>query len=105
MKNILILALSLSYSLISFAQVDRSDWADGFPEGCTSVTAGRLATIDGSVITSHTDDSHRTRSWMDIVPSMTHPSGSKVSMYKRMADDDQAMPAYKHVPVGEIPQV
>ncbi len=105
MKNILILALSLAYSLISFAQVDKSDWADGFPEGCTSVTAGRLATADGSVITSHTDDSHRTRSWMDIIPSITHPKGSKLSMFKRMSDDSLAMPAYKHVPVGEIPQV
>jgi len=96
---------SLVFSLLAFAQVDKSDWAEGFPEGCTSVTAGRLATTDGSVITSHTDDSHRTRSWIDIIPSITHPKGSKVTMYKRQADDSKAMPTYKHVPVGEIPQV
>ena len=105
MKHIFILIISLIFSVGSFAQVDKSDWAGNFPEGCTSVTAGKLATTDGSVITSHTDDSHRTRSWMDIIPAASHPKGSMVPMYKRMADDSLAMPAYKHVKVGEIPQV
>ncbi len=104
-KRIFLLGIGLISMLISFAQVDTSDWAGGFPEGCTSITAGKTATIDGSVITSHTDDSHRTRSWMDIIPSKKHPNGSMVTMYKRMADDSKAMPAYKHMPVGEIPQV
>ncbi len=55
---------------VAFSQVDKSDWEEGTPDGCTSITAGKLATADGSVITSHTDDSHRTRSWIDIVPAM-----------------------------------
>jgi len=81
------------------------DWEGGYPDGCTSITAGRLATADGSVITSHTDDSHRTRSWMDMVPAMDHPAGSTVTMYKRVACDSFAMPTYSHLPIGEIPQV
>ena len=48
---------------------DKSDWEGGVPEGCTSITAGKEATVDGSVITSHTDDSHKTRSLMDIMPA------------------------------------
>ncbi len=75
------------------------------PDECTSITAGKLATADGSVITSHTDDSHRTRSWMDIVPPARHEKGSTVSMYKRKACDSLAMPSYAHIPIGEIPQV
>jgi len=107
MKNlfrscILLLALLLSYSVI--AQHDpRSPSPD--PDECTSITAGKLATADGSVITSHTDDSHRTRSWMDIVPAMSHQPGSMVDMYKRVACDSFAMPTYAHNPIGEIPQV
>ena len=81
------------------------DWEGGYADGCTSVTAGKGATIDGSVITSHTDDSHRTRSWMDITPAQKHPKGSTTPMYKRVACDSFMMPTYCHIPIGEIPQV
>lgn len=81
------------------------DWEEGFPDGCTSITVGKKASADGSVFTSHTDDSHRTRSWMDIVPAKDHISGSMTTMYKRIVDDSKAMTTYKHDPIGEIPQV
>ena len=81
------------------------DWVGGYADGCTSVTAGKGATIDGSVITSHTDDSHRTRSWMDVTPAQKHPKGSTTPMYKRVACDSFMMPTYCHIPIGEIPQV
>jgi len=87
------------------AQVDKSDWEGGVPEGCTSITAGKLATADGSVITSHTDDSHRTRSWIDIVPPKKHGKDATVPMYKRMSSDTFAMPTYHHKMIGSIPQV
>jgi dipeptidase len=83
----------------------RPDWEGGYPDGCTSVTVGKAATIDGSVITSHTDDSHRTRSWMDIVPAARYSGNATTTMYKRVACDSFAMPAYCHIPIGEIPQV
>ena len=73
MKKLFLSFTVLAFVIINFqvvlGQVDKSDWAGGYPEGCTSITAGKLATADGSVITSHTDDSHRTRSWIDIVPA------------------------------------
>ena len=72
---------------------------------CTDIVAGKKATVDGSVITSHTDDSHRTRSWMDIVPAGDHKPGETVTMYKRVPCDSFAMPTYAHIPIGEIPQV
>jgi dipeptidase len=92
--------------MFTFAQtVDKSDWIEGIPDACTSITLGKLATADGSVITSHTDDSHRTRSWIDIVPAKKHQKGSMVPMYKRVKNDSLAMPAYGHKQIGEIPQV
>jgi len=100
-----ILALLL-LSIFTFAQTaDQSDWIEGIPDACTSITLGKLATADGSVITSHTDDSHRTRSWIDIVPAQKYKKGSMVPMYKRAQNDSLAMPAYGHKLIGEIPQV
>ena len=93
----------LFFSVILSAQ--RADWVAGYADGCTSITVGKAATVDGSVITSHTDDSHRTRSWMDVVPARTHESNATSTMYKRVACDSFAMPTYSHLPIGEIPQV
>lgn len=89
---------NLHYSLIFFTFLiftyigmcpaqDKSDWTDGFPEACTSITLGKLASADGSVITSHTDDSHRTRSWINIMPAKDHSGGSATPLLKRVADD------------------
>ena len=94
--------LALSFS--SFAQ-DKSDWMGGVPEGCTSITVGKDASYDGSVMTSHTDDSHRTRSWMQMVAAKDWPAGSMTPMFLREQDNTKAMPIYKHTKIGEIPQV
>ncbi|MFO7880201.1 MAG: dipeptidase [Bacteroidota bacterium] len=106
MKHIVTLFLMLFsiFTVQTHAQ-DKSDWMGGVPEGCTSITVGKLASTDGSVMTSHTDDSHRTRAWMDKVPAQQHKKGSTVPMYKRVASDEQIMPSYAHNPIGSIPQV
>ncbi|MBK9099160.1 MAG: C69 family dipeptidase [bacterium] len=84
---------------------DKPDWEGGIPDGCTTVAVGKLASFDGSVMTSHTDDSHRTRSNLDIVPAMRHDSDELVTLYKRGIDDTQKMPAYSNIPTGQIPQI
>ena len=99
------LAFIIIFTNNLYAQVDKSDWKNGVPEGCTSITVGKKASVDGSVMTSHTDDSHRTRSWMDIQMSKQYKKGEKFSLYKRTAFDSLAMPTYKHTKIGEIPQV
>ncbi len=104
-KLLALSVLGLFASFVGYTQVDKSDWQGEFPEGCTSITIGKNASTDGSVMTSHTDDSHRTRSWIDIQPSMNHKKGSTTTMYKRVACDTLAMPTYSHNPIGEIPQV
>ncbi|MCF8219681.1 MAG: C69 family dipeptidase [Bacteroidales bacterium] len=102
MKVLALIAIIISH--FSMAQ-DKSDWEGGYPEGCTSITVGKDASEDGSVMTSHTDDSHRTRSWMDITPAKDHDKGATTPMYNRTASDSFAMPTYKHQEIGQIPQV
>jgi dipeptidase len=84
---------------------DRSDWEGGFPDGCTTITVGRQATSDGSVITSHTCDSHRTRGWLTIAPELKHEKDSMLILTKRIDEDSLAMPTYKYIATGEISQV
>lgn len=101
--NFFFIVLLWSGSIVNAQEL--YDWEGGYPDGCTTITVGKKASDDGSVYTSHTDDSHRTRSWINIIPAQNHKSGSMVTMYKRMPDDSKAMPAYKHEKIGEIPQV
>ncbi len=84
---------------------NQSDWVDGLPDGCTTITVGKKASRDGSVMTSHTCDSHRTRSSFDIVPPAKYKKGALVTLVKRVDCDSLAMPTYKYIPVGAIPQV
>ncbi len=103
-KTLLLTIISFLISTTILAQVDKSDWVNNIPDGCTAITVGKKASADGSVMNSHTDDSHRTRSWMDIQAPKKHKSGAKMAMYKRSKNDKLAMPAYQHTKIGEIPQ-
>jgi len=105
MKHFFTLFIGFLSLSLAAQNIDKSDWQGGVPEGCTSVTVGKNASFDGSVMTSHTDDSHRTRSWVDIQAAKKHKKGETTTMYKRMACDSFAMPTYAHKPIGEIPQV
>jgi len=108
MKNLVYFSLVFLLTLTqtnTYAQIDKSDWVAGYPDGCTSITVGSKASFDGSVMTSHTDDSHRTRSWMNVVSAKEYKEGATTTMYKRTRCDSFAMPSYQHTKIGEIPQV
>ncbi len=84
--------------------------ADGAKqEGCTVIGVGRLATADGSVITSHTDCCSECR--IQIVPGRTFPKGAMAPVHWGMVyfgaeDDRKALPLGDFGKViGEIPQV
>ncbi|MFC1562296.1 dipeptidase [candidate division KSB1 bacterium] len=73
-------------------------------EACTSVIVGKLASVDGSTMTSHSCDSGTDRTWINVVPHKTHPRGSTCEIFmdsKRTTgpDDDD------RIVMGEIPQV
>jgi len=73
-------------------------------DSCTSVLVGRLASVDGSTMTSHSCDSGTDRTWMTIVPNMKHKPGAMAKVYyepKRTKGPDDP----DRLETGEIPQV
>jgi dipeptidase len=74
------------------------------PESCTSILVGKLASVDGSTMTSHSCDSNTDRTWMNIVPRQSYPQGALTKVWlepkltKGPDDSDR-------IPTGEIPQV
>jgi dipeptidase len=72
------LGLACAVLLIGIAALP-ADAAEkkNYPEGCTTITIGRLASVDGSVMTSHTCDGHDGRTWIDI---MAHGKYSKSAL-------------------------
>ena len=74
-------------------------------QACTSIMVGKKASADGSVMTSHTDDSHRDGAFVHLKPAAKHPKGSMRALVKRCDDDTGAMPRYGRKATGQIPQV
>ncbi|HDP95595.1 MAG TPA: hypothetical protein ENN40_09580 [Candidatus Aminicenantes bacterium] len=100
-----ILFLSLCLAGLAGPLFPGPDEPEQHPDGCTSITVGRLASTDGSVMTSHTCDSHKDRTWIDVVPASRYPSGSMRPVFSdshltRHADD-----LSRQSRVGTIPQV
>jgi dipeptidase len=78
-------------------------WVDE-PESCTSIEVGRLATVDGSVITCHTCDG-RYRQWVNIVPRQKWPEKSMNKVYSGKMHTETSTDLRGIVQTGEIPQV
>ncbi len=72
---------------------------------CTVITVGKDASTDGSVMTSHTVDSHRTSTDVRVMPRKKHKKGATIKLSKRADDDTGPMERYGREPIGEIPQV
>lgn len=72
---------------------------------CTSIMVGKNASKDGSVMTSHTCDSHQTGSDVQVVPRAKHRKGAEILMTRRQDDKSGPMERYGRTPVGALPQV
>ena len=102
------LMLGLAVLALSFLPASQAvaTGADGPLEfdSCTSILVGRLASLDGSTMTSHSCDSGTDRTWMTIVPNAKHKPGEMAKVYyepkrtKGPNDPDR-------LETGEIPQV
>ncbi len=101
MKYLLLIFLLTSTLLIG--DTDK----DGYPkdDACTTVTVGVKASVDGSVMTSHTCDSRVDRTWIDIVPAKKHKKGTKRATYLDTTRTVSAKDLSKQKKIGEIPQV
>src|SRR5574344_396490 len=104
MKRSIIVFLFVCSTTI-FAQFNADEDINGME--CTTITVGKLASDDGSVMTSHTDDSGRTRTNISVQPTKDHEKGVMKVLYKRRAaaSEKGKMPKYEFVKTGEIPEV
>lgn len=79
--------------------------APGRLDACTSIMVGKKASTDGSVMTSHTCDSHQGNSDIQVVPGEKHERGAQVLMTRRQDDKTGPMERIRREPVGSLPQV
>ena len=98
------LTLILAVIVAAFTVNISAQETERMTESCTSIMVGKLASTDGSVITSHTCDA-RYRTWMAIVPARDYERDTVTAVYKnrfhtRSAADSTNMPR-----LGVIPQV
>ena len=76
--------LAFTAAILAATLSARPAWAQDFPDeglDCTSVAAGRFATTDGSVLTSHTCDG-KSRTWATMEPGGRHKKGEVVEIWK-----------------------
>ena len=107
----IVFALALAAALTVFAARPQgtplspasAGWADE-PESCTSIQVGRLATVDGSVITCHTCDGPY-RQWVTIVPHQKWADKSTNKIYSGKMHTETPTDLRGIVQTGEIPQV
>ncbi|MEW5899941.1 MAG: C69 family dipeptidase, partial [Acidobacteriota bacterium] len=71
--------------------------------GCTSIMVGRLATTDGSVITSHTCDG-LFRTWLSVSPHRTNAPDAKNKVYGGRMRTKDPLDRRLLKELGEIPE-
>ncbi len=105
------LAAVLAFACLSVAAVrgrdrgrEKKAWPAEAPESCTSVQVGRLASEDGSVMTSHTCDGNY-RQWLTVVPGAKRAPGTvnKIMSGKLFTETPWDMRGI--VTAGEVPEV
>lgn len=98
MKRFLVCAVALCCVFPAWGQDDEYS-----RDECTSLVVGRLASADGSVITSHTCDGV-SRTWIKVVPAADHGPKEMVDIFKNTRktafDGDTTGVRY----AGQIPQ-
>jgi len=100
----ILLILPVAATVFADTYADEDAKFGPLPEGCTSIMVGRLASIDGSVMTSHTCDG-RYRTWMEIVKGKKHKKDSKAKIYKGRMHTEFPSDMRGISVKGEIPQV
>lgn len=75
----------------------------GYAENCTSIMVGRLASADGSVMTSHTCDG-RYRTWLEVVPAMKFDKDTTHNVYWGTMHTEESWDMTSLKLKGTIPQ-
>jgi dipeptidase len=99
------LVLLFGISFLSNAQFSDIDTdGPGYGENCTTIMVGRLASTDGSVMTSHSCDGNY-RTWLEIFPHQKFEKGIMHSVYEGMLHTEESWDMTKVTKKGEIPEV
>ena len=75
----------------------------GTKDACTSIMVGKNASVDGSVMTSHTCDSWY-RTWMSIEPAKDYPRDTIMNIYEGLMHTEHANDMTGVKIRGTIPQ-
>lgn len=101
-KQYLLLTLIVFlFTQFSFAQFETVCEEDA---SCTSIMVGKLASTDGSVITSHSCDGNY-RTWLNIVPHKKYDPGATRKVIWGTMHTETSWDLRNLVEKGEIPQV
>ena len=73
------------------------------PDCCTSIMVGKLASTDGSVMTSHTCDSWY-RTWVNVVPAVDFTNDTVMNIYDGRMHTESVNDQTKLTVKGQIPQ-
>jgi dipeptidase len=95
----LILLSVFCVSIMSAARQARQDGAD---DHCTDIIVGKLASVDGSAMVSHTGCGPECR--VHVIPARTHPKGARAPVYYGIQDVKKPLENHGEI-LGYIPQV
>lgn len=99
------IVLLFCFPLLSNAQYSDIDTdGPGYGENCTTIMVGKLASTDGSVMTSHTCDGNY-RTWLEIFPHQKFDKATMHPVYAGMLHTEEAWDMTKVTSKGEIPEV
>ncbi len=109
MKTLIHTILSTSFFFsfvisISPQSINNEPHNHEYDESCTTITVGRLASEDGSVMTSHSCDGNY-RTWLNIVPRTRYEKGAVHPVYRGTLHTEEAWDMSKVIKAGEIPEV
>jgi len=75
------LLLPLLLILVLPLQAQFQTFTDEAPDNCTSIIVGKLASVDGSTMTSHSCDSNSDRTWINLVPRREYKQGDQCAIW------------------------
>ncbi len=99
---ILVLTQAQIKSQAQYSDIDTD--GPGYGENCTTIMVGRLASTDGSVMTSHSCDGNY-RTWLEIFSHQKYENGTMHPVYSGMLNTEEAWDMTKVTKKGEIPEV